>query len=90
VEKIAMLVAALSTLILGGVGWLVAWDLARRAIDQGRNLTIMKTPALTHIKLESHSVPKAESESDDNGLDDPPTPQPRRLPFRSKRKGGGR
>ena len=81
---------ALSTLIYTGARIWVAWDLARKAIESGRNLKITHTPGWFRINLVSNSVPKAEPESDDNGLEDPPTPQLPRLPWRGKRKGGGR
>ena len=90
-EKVTALAVALSTLIYGVGRILVAWDLNRRAIEKGRDLTITQTPGLFRTRLRSNSVPKAEPEPDYNGLEDPPTTQPRRLPWhRRKRKGGGR
>ncbi|GAA0902344.1 hypothetical protein Vau01_122810 [Virgisporangium aurantiacum] len=87
-----MLVAAISTLILGSASLLVTWDLTRRAIHQGRGLTITKTPGITRITLQASPVPKAESELRSAEFEDPPNPQPRSLSPRGKRKrkGGGR
>jgi hypothetical protein len=90
VEKVTALAVALSTLIYGGARIWMAWDLTRRAIEQGRNLTITQTPGITRIRLQSNSVPKAEPGLLVEELKDPPAPSAQRLPWRGKRKGGGR